>query len=105
MNVYANRGQARIRPRDVSAVLRANQLAGAPLAGLERQRRCQAEAELTWLLQRHGSTPKGAASRGALLRQAIGTVLVRIGARLAGVPQTGAAREPVTAPGPVGTAS
>jgi hypothetical protein len=104
MNVYASRGQARIRPRDVSAVLRANQLAGAPLAGLERQRRCQAEAELNWLLKRHGSTPQGAASRLAVLRQAIGTVLVRVGARPAGVPRPGASREPVAAPGSVGPA-
>ena len=104
MNVYASRGQARIRPRDVSAVLRANQLVGAPLAALERQHRCRADAELDWLLKRNEVTPNASASRVSLLRQAIGTMLVRVGVRLPDGSRRGASLESVSAAGPVGTA-
>ena len=57
MGACTTKGQARIQPRDFSAVLRANQLAGASLAGLERQRGCQAEVEVAWLLKQHSVTP------------------------------------------------
>ena len=87
MNAYTTMGQARIQPRDFSAVLRANQLAGASLAVFERQRGCQAEAETTWLLKKNGVTSPTNMSRVALLRQAIGAALVRAGERLAGVPR------------------
>lgn len=85
MNAYTTMGQARIQPRDFSAVLRANQLAGAPLAVFERQRGCQADAEMTRLLKQNGVTPNASASRVVLLRQTIGAALVRARARLAGV--------------------
>jgi hypothetical protein len=104
MNAYTTRGQARIQPRDFSAVLRANQLAGASLAVFERQRECQAEAETTWLLKQNGVTSHTSISRVALLRQATGAVLVRAGERLAGIPGRGTSRESVPAVGPFGTA-
>jgi hypothetical protein len=91
MNAYTTTGQAKIQPRDFSAVLRANGLAGASLAGLERQRGCQAEAEVSWLLKHHGVRPQERASCVALLRRTIGTGLVRAGERLAGVPRSGIA--------------
>ena len=89
MNPYTTMSQARIHPRDFSAVLRANGLAGASLAGLERQRGCQAEAEVGWLLKQNGGRPRERASRVALLRRTIGTGLVRAGERLGGVPRRG----------------
>jgi aryl-alcohol dehydrogenase-like predicted oxidoreductase len=104
MNAYTTSGQARIQPRDFWAVLRANQLTGAALAGLERQHGCQAEAEVSWLLQQNGVTPKASASRVALLRQAIGAALIRVGERLSGVPGRGISPESVPAVGPFGTA-
>jgi hypothetical protein len=88
MNAYTTRGQARIQPRDFSAVLRANGLAGASLAGLERQRECQAEAEVGWLLKRHGVTRQPHTPVVAPLRRRIGPALVRAGDRLAGVPRS-----------------
>ena len=88
MNPYTTMGQARIHPRDVSAVLRANGLAGASLAALERQRGYQADAEVKWLLKQHGVTPHAAASLVSLLRQTVGAALVRAGNRLAGSPQS-----------------
>src|SRR4028119_534439 len=51
MNAYTTMGQARIKPPDFSAVLRANELAGPCLAGLERQRGGQAAAAGGWLAQ------------------------------------------------------
>ena len=54
MNAYTTTGQARIQPRDFAALQRANGLAGASLAALERQRGCQADAEVAWLLKQNG---------------------------------------------------
>ena len=82
MNAYTTRGQARIQPSDLSAVLRANGLAGAALAGLEWQRECQAAAELDWRLTQSTATPHAGLPRVALLRQAIWAALVRVGERL-----------------------
>lgn len=96
MNAYTTMSQARIQPCDVAAVLRANGLAGASLSGLERQRGCQAEAEVNRLLNKHGVTPQARTSRFALLRRTIGTALVHAGERLAGVPRGGLA--PATIP-------
>jgi hypothetical protein len=93
MNAYTTRGQARIQPRDVSAVLRVNQLAGASLAALERQRGWQADAELAWLLKQHGVTPAATASLVSLLRQRIGMALVCVGERLTGVSRSGISPE------------
>ncbi len=76
MNAYTTRGQARIQPRDVSTILRANRyLAGAALAVFERQRGHQAEAEVARLLKHNGVTPKASASRLSPLRRAIGAAL------------------------------
>jgi hypothetical protein len=104
MNAYTTTGQARIQPRDFAAVLRANGLAGASLAGLERQRGCQAEAEVGWLLKQHGGRPQERASCVALLRRTIGTGLVRAGERLVGIPRRGIAPAMPPPGGTLGTA-
>ena len=104
MNAYTTTGRARIQPRDFSAVLRANQLAGAPLAGLERQRGCQAEAEVGWLLKHNGGGPNSSASLVSLLRQTIGGALVRVGERLEGVPRSGVSTETAPEAGRLGVA-
>ena len=105
MNAYTTTGQARIQPRDFSALLRANYLAGASLAGLERQRGCQGEAEVAWRLKHHGVTPQASGSIVSVLRQTIGAGLVRAGERLAGVPRGGVAPDPVSAVDTLGMAS
>ena len=97
MNAYTTTSQARIQPRDFSAVLRANGLAGAALTGLEWQRGCQAAAEVDWRLKHTRVEPQTSASRLSLLRQTIGAALVRTGERLAGVPRSGVAPDPVPA--------
>jgi hypothetical protein len=90
MNAYTTSGQARIRHRDVAAILHTDSLLTGPaLAALNRQREWHAEAELSRLLKQHGGTPKAAASRVSLLRQTIGATLVRAGERLAGLPRGG----------------
>ncbi len=104
MNAYTTTGRAKIQPRDLSAVLRANGLAGASLAGLERQRGWQADAEVAWLLKNTRITTHASASRLSLLRQTIGAALVRSGERLAGVPRSGVAPETVPAAGELGMA-
>jgi hypothetical protein len=104
MNAYTTRGQARIQPRDIAAVMLPYPLAGSSLAALERQRGYQAEAEVEWLLKHNGITPQAGASFLSLLRQTIGATLVRAGERLEGTPQRGTL--PGTAPawGMLGTA-
>ena len=104
MNAYTRSGQTRIQPRDFAAVLRANQLAGASLAGLEQQRECQAAAELDWRLKQNTATPLAGPPRVALLRQTIGAALVRAGERLAGVPRSGVAPDTVPTAGALGKA-
>ena len=97
MNAYTTTGQARIQHRDVEAVLRANRyMAGAALAAFERQRGCQAEVEVEWLLKHNGVMPRASASRVSLLRQTIGAALIRAGAHLTGAAGSGDA--PETAP-------
>jgi hypothetical protein len=105
MNAYTTMGQARIQPRDVSALLRANGLAGASLARLEWQRGCQADAEAAWLLTRTRVTPQASGSIVILLRQTIGAALMRAGERLAGVPRGGVAPDQVPAVDTLGMAS
>jgi hypothetical protein len=105
MNAYTTMGQAKIQPRDFAAVLRANGLAGAALAGLEWQRGWQADAEVEWLLKHTRVEPQVSASRILLLRQTIGAALVRTGERLAGVPRSGVAPETGPAAGTLGMAS
>ena len=105
MNAYTTMGQARIQPRDVSALLRANGLAGASLARLEWQRGCQAHAEAEWLLKRTRVTPRATGSIVLVLRQTIGAALVRAGERLAGVPRGRGALETTPAPGTLGMVS
>ena len=64
MNAYTTRGQARIQPRDIAAVRRVEGLTpGASLAALERQRGCQAEVEVEWLLKHNGVTPHAHVAR------------------------------------------
>jgi hypothetical protein len=104
MNAYTTRGQARIQPSDLSAILRAYPFAGSSLAALERQRGCQAEAEVNWLLKRNGVPPEVFVSRVAILRQKIGATLVRAGARFAGVPRSAGLPETAPAAGTIGTA-
>ena len=97
MNTYTTRSQARILPRDIAALHRADQyMIGASLAALERQREWQAEAEVDWLLKQHGVTVHARTSRVSIVRQTIGAAMIRAGARLAGVPEGGVS--PETAP-------
>jgi hypothetical protein len=105
MNAYTTTGQARIQPRDFSALLRGNGLAGASLARLEWQRGCQAEAEVTRRLKHNGVTPQASRPIVSLLRQTIGAGLVRTGERLAGVPRGGVAPDLVPAVDTLGMAS
>ena len=64
MNAYTTRGQARIQPHDLAAVRRADGLtAGGSLMALERQRGCQAEAEVDWLVKHNGVTPDARVAR------------------------------------------
>ena len=94
MNAYTTTGQARIQQRDIETVLRTNRyMAGAALAALERQRGCQAEVEVAWLLKQNGVTPQASASLVSRLRQAIGTALIRAGDRLVDVPHSAVSRE------------
>ena len=104
MDAYTTTSQARIQPRDFSAVLRANQLVGASLAGLERQRGCQADAEMSWLLKHTGGRPNSSASLVSILRQTIGGALTRIGERLEGVPRSGVSTETAPEAGRLGVA-
>ena len=106
MNAYTTRGQARIQPRDVSSVLQANRyLGGASLAGLERQRGWQAEAQVGWLLKQNGVLPASASlAASTLLRQTVGAALVRAGERLAGVPRGAGLPETPPVAGTLGTA-
>jgi hypothetical protein len=98
MNAYTTTSHARVQQRDIEAVLRANRfMAGAALSAFERQRGCQAEAEIDWLMKQHGITPQAHTPFVSLLRQRIGTALVRAGERLASVPGSGISLE--TTPG------
>ena len=105
MNAYTTRGQARIQPRDVSAILHTYPLVSASLAALERQHACQAEAEVTWLLRQNGLTPQPTTAHCSMLRQTIGAALVRAGERLAGVPRSRVLPKAAPAAGTLGTAS
>ena len=85
MNAYTTRGQARIQQQDISNVLDSHGYrAGAVLALLERTRGWQAEAEVNWLLKQHDAAPRSTASFVSVLRQAIGTALVRTGEGIMG---------------------
>jgi hypothetical protein len=104
MNAYTTMGQARIQPGDFSALLRANGLVGASLAGLERQRGCQADAELDWLLKQNSVESPVSPSRVSLVRQTIGTMLVHAGQRVMGASRNGASPEPTRVAGTLGIA-
>ena len=87
MYAYATRGQARIQPGDLSAIGLAHRfMVDGSLAGLEQQRGWHTESKVNWLLKQHGVAPKASTSRVAMLRQAIGAVLVRAGERLVASP-------------------
>ncbi len=91
MNPYTTKTEARIRQSDISALVDTNSyLAGASIAALERQRGWQAEAAVNSLLKQHGVTPYPSTPLLAMLRQTIGTALVRAGERLRGSPARGA---------------
>lgn len=90
MNPYTTRTQARIRQHDINTIISTNSyLTGASIAMLERTRGWQAEAAENSLLKQHGVSPYDAASLITMLRQAIGTALVRAGERLGGSPARG----------------
>jgi hypothetical protein len=105
MNAYTTMGRARIQPRDFAALQRANGLAGASLAALERQRGCQADAEVAWLLKQNGVASQASTSFVSMLRQVMGAVLIHAGERLAGGPRSGVSRETAPVAGTLGTAS
>ena len=106
MNAYSTTGQVRIQPGDVSAIRPTNRfMGGGSLAALERERGWQAETEMAWLIQQNAVKPQASASRVVLLRQTIGTALLRAGVRLAGTPRTSAAPDTSPVTGMLGTAS
>jgi hypothetical protein len=88
MNPYSTRTQARIQPRDITlAALTDRHNAALSLSQLERRRGWQADAEMAWLLERHGIAPESLSSRVAIVREAIGAALVRAGQRVGGISQ------------------
>jgi hypothetical protein len=105
MNAYTARGQVRMQLDDVWTVLRAVELpAGAAVATLEWHRGYQADAEVARLLRQHEGTPQAGAARVEWLRQRIGAVLIRVGARLASGPRSGVLVEPASAMSTFGSA-
>ena len=106
MNAYTTRGQARIQPSDLSAVLRANGLAGATLAGLEWQRECQAAAELDLAADaKHRHAACGPAARRAAPAGDLGGAGPRRRTALAGVPRNDVSLDAAPAASTLGTAS
>jgi hypothetical protein len=90
MNPYATSTRSRIQPRDLANAVGTGAFKAATnLAILERTRASQAEAEVARLLKEHGVVPPSVASRIAMLRQAVGASLVRLGARLASASASG----------------
>ena len=86
MDGYTTRGQFRIQPRDLEAIVCAHgYLAALNIVALEQQRGRQAEAEVARQLQDHGLTPKVPASAVTMLRQTIGVALLRASGHLAGI--------------------
>jgi hypothetical protein len=105
MNAYTTKGQARIRQRDIENILYTDSyVASAALAAHERQRDSQADAELSWLLKQNGVTPNPVSSLVSLLRQTIGTALVRAGHRLEGVTGSDISSQAAPVAGTLGTA-
>jgi|SRR5215213_9095571 len=105
MNAYTTRGQARIQQRDIAVILRASAgsyVAAASLAGLERQRGWQANAEVEWLLKQNRVSPQASAPRVSMLRHAIGAALIRSGERLVGTSANRVLPEMVPAAGALG---
>lgn len=91
VNPYTTKTQARIHHRDIENILHTESyIAAASIAALERQRGWQAEAEVNSLLKQHGVTPYPSIPLISMLRQALGTALVRVGERLSGAPARGA---------------
>lgn len=104
MNPYTTRTPAQIQRHDLANALFTDSFtAAAALAGLERQRGWQAEAEFARLLKQHGLTPARPALL-ATLRRTLGAALVRAGERLTGASQHVVAPEPATTAGKLGTA-
>jgi hypothetical protein len=106
MNPYTAMGQARIQQRDIVDILREDGLtAASSLAALERQRGYQAEAEVERLVKQNGVAPRATATLVSILRQTIGSALVRAGERLAGGRRSGVSRGTVSVADTLGTAS
>src|SRR3712207_4380543 len=83
MSAYATMGQTMNQQQSTTAAHRANRfMFGASHAALEWQHEWAAEAEVAWLLKRHGDTPHASSLRVSLLRRRIGAALVRAGDRL-----------------------
>src|SRR5918993_3651063 len=61
-------------------------MVGGSLAGLEQQRGWHTESKVNWLVKQHRVASKASRSRVVMLRQAMGTVLVRAGERLVASP-------------------
>ena len=100
MNGYTTRGQFRIQPREVEAILYTDAfVAERGMTELERQRGVLAEAEVNRLLKDKGRKALGRASPITMLRWTLGAVLVRVGERLMGVPRIGISPDSAIAPG------
>jgi hypothetical protein len=94
-----------MQPHDMANTLFTDSFtAAAALAGLERQRGWQAEAELARLLKQHGLTTPARPALFATLRQTLGTMMVRAGERLAGAAQGAVAPETAAAASKLRTA-
>jgi hypothetical protein len=108
MNAYTTRGEARIQPYDLAAILRTStgsHMAAASLAALEQQRGWQAESGVEWQLTQNGIEPHANTSFISALRQTVGAALIRAGECLAGTPRSAASVESSPAAGTLGTAS
>jgi hypothetical protein len=104
MNPYTTRTQARIQRRDMErALLTDPYIAVISLSMLERQRGYHAEAEVAELLKQHGVPPQSAVAFVAMLRQTVGTALVRAGERLASIPHPGVRSDTAPAAGTFST--
>ena len=96
MNAYTTRGQFRIQPRDLDAIVSAHGFLATPhLVALEHQRGRRVEAEVARQLQDNGLMRDAPAAAVTVLRQTIGVALLRAGGHLAGITPIG--RSPANA--------
>ena len=100
MNPYTTMTRSWIQPGDIAkATLTDPITAAAALAVLERTRAYQSEAEIEGLLKQHGVRSHTTASLVAMLRQSIGSSLVRLGERLGATSASGASPAPTPVSG------